>query len=101
MKLICQECFDDLPLGTHANRRFCNGCRKLKRAEADRARNKLLSRKLQNRARVRRYEQRHRDKCLASRRRAYYNRKIRKVAGEEALWQGVPVETVLQQWGAL
>jgi hypothetical protein len=101
----CEGCGNDLPDGAHVNRRFCDACNKAKRIA-------IVS------ACVARWRIKHRERYLQARRDFYYRKtggkprvkisgreraqrlKIRRQAREEANERGLPVETILQQWGA-
>lgn len=97
----CERCSRAMPAETHPNRRFCDPCRKAKRAIVDFIRSQLPGRKEYQRERVKRYRQKNHAKVLAKQRERYYRYKVNRAAHAEARERGVNVETVLRQWGAL
>ena len=100
---VCEQC-GVLIHDCHCNRRFCDACRKAKRQALEAIRSKDPERKKRKLEAVKRRYWRNREAILARQReRPDYKvrKKIRKAAAEEAAERGLPLETVLQQWGAL
>jgi vacuolar-type H+-ATPase subunit E/Vma4 len=97
----CELCPNPIPNAAHFNRRFCDACRKAKRKALERARSQTEKYKAKGRENARRYRLKNLDMVRKKQADRYYANKIRSIAAEEAKRIGLPVETVLQQWGAL
>lgn len=98
----CKMCGGELPPNSKITRCFCDACRKARRAALDFKRSQGVGFKARKAAARRAYYRQRRDEELAKNRARYHQRgKLLKAAHQESAESGLPVETILQQWGAL